>query len=88
MANFKNLVLDIETLFQGKDLTDRIKHLTDDLGSMFIKRFLEYAQERQPKLYLSNIGKPICQLWFELNGYKGEPFPPEAKMKLDRKSVV
>lgn len=81
MAIFESLVTDIETLFSGKDLSERISHLTDKLGNDFVTRFLEYSEERKPGLYMSNIGWPSRKLWYTLRGFKGEPLPPEAKLK-------
>jgi hypothetical protein len=81
LAQFETLVLDIEKLFDGKDLSERINHLTDRLNSTFIARFLEYSEERKPALRLSNVGRPFRQLYYELNGYKGEPLSPQVKFK-------
>lgn len=81
MANFDTLISDIEKLFKGADLSERIHHLTSELGEMFIKRFLEYSEERKPELYLSNVGWPSRKLFYTMKGYKGEVLPPEAKFK-------
>lgn len=81
MANFDTLVQDIESLFNGVDLSERIHHLTDRLNSTFISRFLEYSEERKPALRLSNVGRPFRQLYYEMKGYKGEPLSPQTKFK-------
>lgn len=59
MPQFETLVTDIEKLFEGKDLSERVHHLTEKLGDTFVTRFLEYSEERQPKLSMSNLGWPL-----------------------------
>lgn len=81
MAEFDTLIPDLEKLFQGVDLTERIHHLTMGLGAAFVDRFLSYAEEHKPSLRLSNVGKPYRQLWYELNGFKGEPLSFQSKLK-------
>lgn len=79
--DISTLVSDIEKLFDGKDLSERISHLTDKLGTAFVERFLDYSEERKPTLRMSNLGKPLRQLYYELNDYKKEPLSPQTKMK-------
>lgn len=81
MANFESLLVDIEGVFQGKDLTERIHHLTSKLGDTFVTRFLEYTAERKATLRLSNIGRPDRQLWYELRDYPKEKLSSTVKFK-------
>lgn len=76
-----DLPADIYKLLDGADLSEAIEKFKDDIGSMLVGRFKEYSEERQPSLRMSNIGKPLRQLWYELKGYKGEELSSEAKFK-------
>lgn len=44
-------------------------------------RFKEHGEERKQYLRLSNVGKPLRQLWYDLKGFKGEVLSPETKLK-------
>jgi hypothetical protein len=81
VPQFETLVEDIEKLFDGKDISERVHHLTNELGTAFVSKFKEYAEERQPTLRMSNIGKPLRQLFYELTGVPSEPLSPQAKFK-------
>lgn len=51
-------------------------HLLDEAARQFRKSLDRQFNARPKKdftLRLSNIGKPVCQLWFEKNGYEAEP---------------
>lgn len=76
------LVEDIEALFKGHDLTETVEKLGSQLESMFVRRFQEYSKDREPTLRMSNIGRPLRQLWYELNGIKrDQDLPVNAKIK-------
>lgn len=81
MKSIDTLIPDVEALFGGHNLSDEVTKFADKLGLVFVSRFAEYAEERKPYLRLSNIGKPLRQLWYQLKGYEGEPLPAAAKMK-------
>lgn len=50
-----------------------------------VRRFREHGMNRTSTLRLSNIGKPLRQLWYEQNaaklGIEGEALSPETKFK-------
>jgi hypothetical protein len=48
---------------------------------MLVRRFHEHKSARKPTLRLSNIGRPLRQLWYELKGVPQEPLSPETKFK-------
>jgi hypothetical protein len=81
MAEFATLIQDVQKLLDGKDLSKTIGGFSDKLGAMVADRFLKHGEERLPRLSMSNIGKPLRQLWYEMNGYKGETLTPETKFK-------
>lgn len=81
MAQFETLIQDVQKLLDGHDLSETVQKFSDKLGLMVADRFKRHGEERIPKLYLSNVGKPLRQLWYELNGYKGEQLTPETKFK-------
>jgi predicted heme/steroid binding protein len=75
------LVADIQGLLSGTDLAGSIEKFKSDIGEMLVRRFREHGENRTPTLRLSNIGKPLRQLWYELNGFKGEELSAETKFK-------
>lgn len=83
MANIDTLVPDIQRLFDdGAVLSENtLTVFSEAIKNNTSERFKEYGKERTPSLRLSNIGKPLRQLWFELRGVKGEPLQPDAKLK-------
>lgn len=81
MAEFETLVPDVMHLLDGKDISETAQAFADKLGAMVVERFRRHGEERLPKLYLSNVGKPLRQLWYDLNGFKGEPLSSETKFK-------
>lgn len=88
MAEFKTLITDVQKLFDGHDLSETAQVFSDKLGIMVVDRLKRNDKERQPKLYLSNVGKPLRQLWYELTGYKGEPLSSETKTKFLYGSII
>lgn len=79
---FEDLISDVSKLFDGKDfLGSSIEIFGNNLGGLVADQFERYLEERQPKLYLSNVGKPLRQLWYDLKGFKGEPLSAETKLK-------
>lgn len=81
MTDFNTLIADVYGLLDGHDLSSTIHQFSKELGEAVQKRFKKHEEEREPKLYLSNVGKPLRQLWYELKGFKGEALSPETKMK-------
>jgi hypothetical protein len=81
MKTIDTLISDVEALFEGHSIETGIEKFSDKLVSVFVTRFADYAEERKPTLRLSNIGKPLRQLWYQLKGYEGEALPAAAKMK-------
>lgn len=78
------LIPDIQSLFdKGITLSDlALETFTREIGVNLKERFEEYTKERKPYLRLSNVGKPLRQLWFEISsGLKPEPLTPETKFK-------
>lgn len=80
--SFETLIEDVqELLLNGYTVNiDKVKEFSDRLSSVVSEK-LSKNEERTPKLYLSNIGKPLRQLWYDMKGYKGEPISGEAKLK-------
>lgn len=73
------LPADIHNLLDGASLEDSIGRFTDDIGKMMIKRFKDH--DREPSLRMSNIGRPLRQLWYELRGQPGEKLSGQTKFK-------
>lgn len=78
---FETLVDDVQNLLNGHDLTKSVQEFSDKLGVDIAARFTAHGLDRKPTLRMSNIGRPMRQLWYEMNGVKGTPLPPEAKFK-------
>lgn len=84
MKPIDQLIPDIQTLFdKGITLSDlALETFTSKIGINLKERFEEYTKERKPYLRLSNVGKPLRQLWFEIaSGLKPEPLSAETKFK-------
>lgn len=79
MTNLSTLPADIHRLLEGADLSASIGTFKDDIGKMMIRRFSE--TERKPSLSMSSIGRPVCQLWFEMNGHKGKILSGKTRFK-------
>lgn len=76
------LVPDILGLFDGHSISEGVEDFKDQLGEMFVKRFARYAEQgASNELYLSSIGKPLRQLWYQLKGAPSEKLGPDTKFK-------
>lgn len=84
MPNIDDLIPDIQKLFDtGRTLSDiSLERFTKEISTNIAERFTEYSQERIPRLRMSNVGKPLRQLWYEISsGLTPEPLPASAKFK-------
>lgn len=72
MAEIETLIPDVYKLLEGRDLSETIQKFSNQLGETISDKFKRQLEEREPKLYLSNVGKPRRQLYYDLKGYKGE----------------
>lgn len=79
--DFNNLIPDVYRLLDGKDLISALPDFSSKLASELGNKFLEYEEEREGILRMSNLGKPLRQLWYDLKGYKSEPLSSETKFK-------
>lgn len=82
--SLKNLIPDIYKLFETghecseENLDSFAKTIRDTVG----QRLSSYKEPRKSSLRMSNIGKPTCQLWFEVNNVTpDEELPAKAKLK-------
>jgi len=69
LATIDTLVKDIEGLFDGGIVLGgaNLERFAAALTENFTKRFKRYGEANgKSKLYLSNIGKPLRQLWFQI----------------------
>lgn len=83
MKTIDTLVSDIESLFDGHHFDYSVaSRFSSAVANNLVDRFKEYGEDRKPTLRLSNIGKPLRQLWFELkSGAQPEPLKPSDKLK-------
>lgn len=84
MKSIDSLIPDIQLLFdKGVTLSDlAVDTFSKEIGTNLKEKFNEYAKERVSNLYLSNVGKPLRQLWFEISsGLKPEPLSASTKLK-------
>lgn len=81
VKSIDTLVVDIEKLFEGHGFSSALEHFSTDLGKTLLTRFKEYSDERQPTLRLSNYGRPLRQLWYELRGYPREVLGSSTRFK-------
>lgn len=68
-------------VLDGCTLTDALERFKQSIGETIQERLKKREEERVPKLVLSNLGKPLRQLWYDLKGYKPEPLSSETKLK-------
>jgi len=69
LATIDTLVKDIESLFDGGGVLDdtNLGRFAEALTENFTKRFKRYGEvQGKSKLYLSNVGKPLRQLWYQI----------------------
>ncbi len=81
MASFETLVDDVYKLLDGHDLTTTVASFSDKLGAALVSRFKEHGDDREPTLRMSNIGKPLRQLWYELKNAPKEKLSQQVKFK-------
>lgn len=88
MAELDTLVSDVYGVLEGKSLVD--PEMFDKyrllVGDAVIGRLV--TEERVPKLRMSNLGKPLRQLWYEVNGYKGEALTGQTLLKFSYGHLV
>lgn len=80
----KNLVPDIYKLFDtGHECSEEaLDSFAKSIRDTVAQRLISYKTPRKSTLRMSNIGKPDCQLWFELNGVEpDEQLPAKTKLK-------
>ena len=77
------LVSDIYSLLEGKKIFDPVilERFGPELGKVLTTRLHSRGEERVPTLRMSNIGRPLRQLWYELNGYKAEEISGKTSLK-------
>ena len=75
------LVSDIYKVLESRKLSDAglVDKYSHTVGEVLHSRFKEDV--RSPTLRMSNIGRPLRQLWYELNGYKGEEVSGKTLLK-------
>jgi len=83
MKNIDTLVEDINKLFEEGHISSPklITELGDTLADVVNTRLAAYKEERKPYLRLSMIGKPDRQIYYEVNGFKGEELSASTKIK-------
>lgn len=82
------LVSDIYGVLEGTSLVDPEMFSKYRLlvGDAVIGRLV--SEDRKPNLRMSNLGKPLRQLWYELNGYQGEKLTGQTLLKFSYGHLV
>lgn len=77
------LINDIHALLEGKTIgdTEILGKFGPGLGEILLQKLKAKSEERKPTLRMSNIGRPLRQLWYELNNYKGESLSGQTHLK-------
>lgn len=79
--NIDSLVKDIQGLFEGHIFDPQnLSRFSSVIEHVLETQFREFGEERKPYLRMSNLGKPLRQLWFEVKS----GLPPE-KLSADTK---
>jgi hypothetical protein len=83
VATIDTLVADVFELLGGDKLNDIPIGLFEKFGKEMelVLRSRLTPEERVPALRMSNVGRPLRQLWYELNGYKGETISGQTQFK-------
>lgn len=81
LKSLDNLPEDIYSLLAGKLTGDSsvLDKFGPELGAILKSKL--NREERSPTLRMSNIGRPLRQLWYELNGYKAEEISGKTILK-------
>lgn len=82
MKDLSSLPEDIYSVLEGKSLFDPsvVDRFGDTLKDILGKR-LKRQEDQAPTLRMSSIGKPLRQLWYELNGVPGEAIEGKTLVK-------
>lgn len=87
--NLESLVSDIQKLYEGADLNAlRLHHLGKSVTEKMKENFSGYKEPRIPTLRLSNVGRPLRQLWFDFHNKKSEKLSPETKLKFQYGDIL
>lgn len=83
MKNIETLVEDIyaavDTGFEPS--CEAMEDLLESVSYSIIKQFSKKNRQERNTLRMSNIGKPECQVWHEINGSPKEELRPETRIK-------
>lgn len=83
LPSLDDLPEDIYKLLGGKLQGDQI--ILDQFGprlsEILNERLRSKSEDRVPTLRMSNIGRPLRQLWYEINGYKPEEIDGKTHFK-------
>lgn len=79
--SINTLIPDVQALFDGHALSRGVLKFSDQLGRIFVDRFQRYAEDREPGLRMSNIGRPLRQLWYDIHRPSEDKLPPDIKLK-------
>lgn len=81
---------DIYSLLAGRLVGDDIilDKFGPRLGEVLTQRLKDSQEERIPRLRMSNIGRPLRQLYYELNGYESEPLPGKTLFKFAYGDII
>jgi len=81
LSDINTLVADVFKLLEGNEIVSPkvFEKFSHEMGLVLRSRLT--PEERVPSLRMSNVGRPLRQLWYELNGYKGEDLSGPTRMK-------
>lgn len=81
MVSLDTLVSDVYRLLESRKLSDTslVQKYSSTVGEVLGSRFKDDTTE--PTLRMSNVGRPLRQLWYELNGFKGEEIRGQTLLK-------
>ena len=83
MKNIETLVEDIyQVIDDGFEPTiEAVEDLVEIVAHSVVRQFSPKYREERNTLRMSNIGKPICQLWHEVNGSPKEKLDAHVRIK-------
>jgi hypothetical protein len=81
LVDFSTLPSDIHGILEGRAVSDPsvLKTFGPEIGAVLEKKFSDDV--KTPSLRMSNLGKPMRQLWYELNNYPAEALSGQTHFK-------
>jgi len=73
-------LIDTKEIPEGVNVEKVLDQFAENVKEILLNNIVKHREDNR-KLRMSNIGKQDRQLWYNYNGYEGEPLMPHTKIK-------